>query len=311
MRRVTATTLALVLFGPAAPAAWAATLEVRASASATPHVQDPISSNETGGLQNARPTALISRFASASGGSGGGAAAMSVGPGYFAGSVSANVNFTAPGAGGIFDDEVTRANASVFGSYRDEVTIAHPGLTRQTGTLTATVIISGSMATSGGTTSASSAWNFFKSFNPSSLPSTSESATGNVFQSIQLGDGSLLTGSLNPGGDVVTIEAPFVFGEPSSIFAQFSIGATAGGAVRDDAGAGVAGVSAMFGNTVRWEGIDQIFGPDGEPVEGFSVSSASGMDWSGPTLVPVPAALPLMATGLLGLAWYRRRQQRR
>ncbi len=71
--------------------------------------------------------------------------------------------------------------------------------------------------------------------------------------------------------------------------------------------------TSVFGNlgsTVRWGGISSVIDlTTGQPIENWTITSASGLDYSKPAQesVPEPTALLLLSTGLLGLASWRRR----
>ncbi len=65
---------------------------------------------------------------------------------------------------------------------------------------------------------------------------------------------------------------------------------------------------ASFGNTLSLGGIASVFDPGtGQVIDGWTVTSAAGIDWTLPA-VPEPGTWTLLAAGLAGLAVLRRRR---
>ncbi|MDZ4659697.1 MAG: PEP-CTERM sorting domain-containing protein [Bythopirellula sp.] len=59
---------------------------------------------------------------------------------------------------------------------------------------------------------------------------------------------------------------------------------------------------ANYGHTLRWGGITSVTdAATGEPIEGWTMTSASGFDYAHPAPVPEPATVGLALLGLLGL----------
>ncbi|MCC5830321.1 MAG: PEP-CTERM sorting domain-containing protein [Phycisphaeraceae bacterium] len=302
--RIAALVLAATFMGQAHVGASAATLEVTTSALARPFQFPVETASNSDERLNAGPTDLVSQFASTSTGSGDGVASAAVGLGFIPANTGASINFPGPEGGGPFADEVYRAQGSASGRYVDTVTISSPGLTGQLGTLTAIVNVSGALAMSGNTT-ASATWNFTKSIfglGPTWSPAFFEQINGFRSRSRQ-SDGSILEFSENPSGGALIVEAAFVFGEPFQVRGQLNVVASAG---QSSTTYGSAASSGLFGNTVKWPGFDEVLGPDGLPVDDFSVTSDSGFDWSGPTLVPEPGSVALLGLGGLILLTRRR-----
>ena len=65
--------------------------------------------------------------------------------------------------------------------------------------------------------------------------------------------------------------------------------------------------TADFSNTLVWGGIQSVALPDGTVVTDWSTVSGSGFDYGSATVIPVPAAVWLFGSALLGLAGLRRR----
>lgn len=323
MRKRSVVPIAAVLLCSATSMALAATasLTVSTSARVFPH---PGPSFETASnnqqLEDPGPGDLIMQTASKAGGPGGsngGTSSLAVGLGFFFGNVTAGVNFTGVEGGGIFPGEVTSASGFAYGTYSDEVTVSHPGLAGEQGTLSATMVVSGALATSGNDRGSAS-WGLEKLIN-----TTLERTHGFLNQS-RSGD-QVTTSGDNTGGDMLRIEAPFIFGEPFPVQGIFSLSAGVGTTYRVGCcpfDSRFVEAQSLFGNSAEWQGIDQILGPDGSVLEGFEVMSASGTDWSlpargaappqppgpGAQVIPVPAALPLLlsALGLIGAFGHRR-----
>jgi hypothetical protein len=105
---------------------------------------------------------------------------------------------------------------------------------------------------------------------------------------LRLGDTTLFTSNHTAAGSVVSLTAD-EFGR----LTFFSNGGGAGRSLTDD---GVA-VTAMAN-------VMQVGFNDGSPVD----ADFDDLRFEA-VVTPVPAALPLMATGLAGMAWWRRRQR--
>lgn len=306
MRTLGITAMAAVLFGPCQPVAEAATvnLTVGVSASGFLHQQFPnLQDTSNDATSQPSPGSRISSVASVTDGAGGASASMNVGLGYFAGNAIANVNFDGVDDGGIFPGTVVRGSGFARGTYNDEVTISAPGLDGQPGTLTAQMRVSGSASVSGNHRGSAS-WTIQKNIGFTVLQS------GGFYTLSRTGDTQTIS-SNNTGGDTLFFEAPFIFGEPFAIGAAFSVSGSVGntyevgGQPRD---ARFAEAQSFFGNSAEWGGIDSILGPDGAVIDAFLLTSASGLDWSSPVgaggpldpeapaPIPVPAALPLLAT---------------
>jgi hypothetical protein len=202
----------------------------------------------------------------------------------------AQVSFIAGGS--------TYANAEA--RFLDEFTVGgDPGLAGQIGTMTVEFYLQGFLDATG--SGRSSLFAQVEYSNP--YPDCSGCGP---YYALQVS--SSATGTTGPRtfNQVVEGDIVFRFGETTQItgllqaVAQRASGQT---------GAGTAEV--LFGDTIYWNGIKEIRGPDGSILTGFDLTSASGIDYrtSAISQVPVPGALWLMVTGLV--AAFSRRSVRR
>jgi MYXO-CTERM domain-containing protein len=116
---------------------------------------------------------------------------------------------------------------------------------------------------------------------------------------------------------VFGFEADIIFGTPFLLAMQLN---TAASAIVRPAGAPgtpdymlpvTASAASSFANTVLWNGLQSVTLLDGRAVEGWSVSSASGLDYSRSLVPTVPEAstwtMFALGLGVLGAAARRRR----
>jgi hypothetical protein len=116
---------------------------------------------------------------------------------------------------------------------------------------------------------------------------------GDVFDSASLGPGSSgeSTGNLNG-------TFSFIFGEAIIL----EVSSIAGVNVQGEGEA-----SAQFGNTIAWGGLTEVLDASGSIVTDFTANAItnSGVNWAlpveVPTAVPIPPAIWLFGSGLLGL----------
>lgn len=115
---------------------------------------------------------------------------------------------------------------------------------------------------------------------------------------------SVLTGRFS-------FDIPFVFGNPFQLSGSLDAFTQAMSGVAGS----VASAHSDFGSSGLWEGISEVHLANGTILSGYSLSSASGFDWtnafsSGPvSTVPAPATLWLVVGGLLGLIGVGRRRK--
>lgn len=100
------------------------------------------------------------------------------------------------------------------------------------------------------------------------------------------------------------LDIPFTFGTPLSLYAFSNVYADAGGAGRGATGNGY----ADLGNSIYWGGIVSVTDSNGLPVTGFTALGTTGHNWQA-SAVPVPAAVWLFGSGLLGLIGVARRKK--
>lgn len=129
------------------------------------------------------------------------------------------------------------------------------------------------------------------------------------------GSGHLVIGGQGQGGFPYsqTVDQIETFSVPVTLGTAFELGifglARSGAASRGPDWWSEA--SNDFSNTITWAGVSGLT-VDGQAVVGFSLASASGIDWMGAYTAPVPepAAAWLLLLGTGALLWQRRGQPR-
>ncbi len=108
---------------------------------------------------------------------------------------------------------------------------------------------------------------------------------------------------------VFSFDIPFTFGTAFQMSADLTAFTQAMASAPND----LASAYSNFGSSGYWGGISSVHLADGTVLSGYSLASESGFDWSNayPTAapVPVPAALWLFGSGLLGLIGVARRKK--
>jgi hypothetical protein len=198
-------------------------------------------------------------------------------------------------------------HGSGSGGWIDTLNFNAPGKTGQAGLMTFTLTITGTMATTG-----FSGWSQFVLANYKNKQLVpQDDIFKNAYgpheistdrQGIAFGVTSTPT---TPGNRIVNrsvlFTVPFTFGT------AFEHGVFALSIAKTRSVSGVSGVSTSaidFTNTVTWNGINQVLDNNGNPVAGWSMTSASGTNWAGP--VPEPASFAALGLGAATLLRRRR-----
>jgi hypothetical protein len=198
---------------------------------------------------------------------------------------------------------------SGFALAIDDVTFTAAGLTGQAGIVNGSVLVDGALSVS--TTDATvgnarASWEFTAQFIVDGQIKSSTGASG----ILQVGSAGL---SGQPAvSRIVPFSIPLVFGQTGQLLLQLNT--SAAGVARPAGSPGtpgyllpvVSGASSLFSNTVTWQGVESVTLADGTPVDAWSVSSASGVDYALP--IPEPASALLSLVGLFGLAVRSRRR---
>ena len=184
----------------------------------------------------------------------------------------------------------TYANAEA--RFVDEFTVGgDPGLAGQLGSMTVEFYLQGFLDATGSGSS-----NLFAQVEYSN-PYPGCSGCG-PYYALQVSSSATAATGPRSFDRVVEGDIVFRFGEVTQItgFLQ-AVARRAPG----QSGAGTAEV--LFGDTIYWNGIKEIRGPDGNILTGFDLTSASGLDYrtSAISQVPAPGALWLLVTGLVAV----------
>ena len=230
-------------------------------------------------------------FASASAGVDGASASSGTSVDFGWARVTSGASSTGP-------DANWKANASSQGMWRDDLTFSAPGVSGG-GTATVRFDVSGSLGalSGGGSLDAAGAdWNlYFQSGNV--IQSFSGAGSVNDFSG-----GFTSTGDINGGTYYVNFD--FSYNLPIQVIVALNTSVSA-------RSTGTA--SALFGNTLEWGGITELRDSGGNLITNFSIASGSSVDWtqavSAPAAIPVPAAVWLFGSGLIGLIGMARRKK--
>jgi len=197
------------------------------------------------------------------------------------------------------EQEDSSASGSVQGMWVDDLTFSGPGLT---GAGVATVLfdVSGSLsAASNSPTPGSGAgadWNLY--FQSGTII---QSFVGSGALNAAGGVPTIITGDLN--GGVYSVDFDFFYDVPIQIKVALNVSADA-----NHSGS----ASGEFGNTLEWGGITELRDNTGALVDSYNLVSGSGVDWrqavSAPAVVPLPAGIWLLFSGLFSLAPALRRR---
>lgn len=124
---------------------------------------------------------------------------------------------------------------------------------------------------------------------------------------VVIGSGNRMANQMYVGDSLpalISYAIPMQFGAASEVRVLFEAFASAGGSPFPASGTVTASAAVDFANTVEWRGITAVLDGAGHPVTGYTVTSGSGTDYTGPiTAVPQPAAGWLLVTAFASLRW--------
>jgi hypothetical protein len=191
------------------------------------------------------------------------------------------------------------ASSNSYIAFQDRLTFNLPGVPAGTlGTMIGSMTVSGAVGSSA-----------------ASYPFTTSGASA----SVHVNSISPISYSVAAYGDrpstggipaVITFELPVKFNDPNFtlLVAQLQTSVTTA-ALNQFGVTWVAAGNVDFFNSMEWAGIDSVLDAQGNPVTGWSVSSASGFDYSHSyaAQVPEPSNLAMMTVGLAFLVGLGRR----
>jgi len=201
------------------------------------------------------------------------------------GVLHAEVSTTANGAG---VDPVADAGAA----WSEQFTISADGLDGQYGTMYFEMYLEGSITVTGDPSA-----NALLSLNTTTLTYPWSTPSFGASGIIQSGSGPY-TASTGPAvfNQVSEGYINFQFGTPFTLAMSLEVA----GGNKTFGGTGVSSVDNFFFDTSYWNGIVNVVDGDGNVVP-YSLSTLSGIDFTQsfvPAVVPLPATLPLMLSGL-------------
>lgn len=193
------------------------------------------------------------------------------------------------------------ASASGAASFDDMLTVNAPGMAGQNGSMQVSMVLDGVLSESlpGNETSADHA---IANVEFSLYASTSR---GNPTAGIAYGQSDAYDG-FSVNYEVYALDIPFVYGEPFTIGAELSTGAS----VQMPNFPGSTSAVSAFAQTASWQGIASVQDSTGAEVLDFTVSAESLTDYRGPITVPEPGTLAMALFWTCGALHYRRRRPR-
>jgi hypothetical protein len=168
----------------------------------------------------------------------------------------------------VIGEEARSVDADSHAYFRDELIVDAPGLTGQAGAFTASVRLSGSLTAGANIDRENAAAEMLASF-------TLNSAQGSVTSSVSARRTNL--GFSGQEATLLTVTVPFVFGQPIVVDMYMQTEADCKFGV-DPGYACIAIV--RYGNSASWTGIDAVTDSIGNPVSDYTVTSASGTDFT-------------------------------
>ena len=210
------------------------------------------------------------------------------------------------------------AQGSASAQWSDSLIVSAAGLTGQSGTITASIVLSGTFGTGIGTLGplddplADAYMRILGTGLPTSGsfldPDLAAICGGWAFCGRSIEDALRTYSGSNFPGNVITVSIPVVFGSATTlgftidVFARASSSSFAGGIGTS------AGATSNFSSTLRWGGILGVFDANGNQIQGYAATSASGFDYT-VAAVPTPSASALLAVAVAALAQRWRRQR--
>lgn len=187
-------------------------------------------------------------------------------------------------------------------SFSDRLTITHPSLDGQVGTLHYTVLIDGRFRTE---TTGQAGDQHQVSEGIAALTILGTAQMHAVSYSSYRGASDTPGLPVFPEGGVIEVSQDFIFGQEFTIGLALDLSVNA--RARYDA-ASRSVTELLYGNSAYWGGIGSVTS-GGTELEGWSVGSESGVNYVG-SFAPVPEPETFAAMGAAGLllfAWVRRR----
>jgi hypothetical protein len=202
---------------------------------------------------------------------------------------------------------VYQGGSDAMAGFSDELVFTAPGLAGLQGTVTLGMRIDGTMS-SDSTQSAQD----LKGSSEARIDFDAESSVDDqsidrwAYSYSEDGSGEYLY------AEEFTLTVGFVFGDPLYVDFSLDIQSNAwGDSATNTPGIWVATGIADFRHTATWTGIRDLRDAQGNPVEAFEVTSASGTDYRGPIAAPEPGGVLLLGTGIAVLLATRLRPRTR
>lgn len=215
-------------------------------------------------------------------------------------------------------------NAETTVDWWDGVVIDKPGLTGQSGYLTANLRLDGQLFVQAAEQTASNLERAFATLSVSGTGLAPMGAgaspaggclSGAAYCAYAFAGTSNISGAPANGYyefGALSVLVPFTFGEEFYLGYTLKAKASAQAIAWDSAAvAGSATGLASYAHTLAWDGISGVFLGGGTSVADFSLESGSGVDYrfATATAVPLPAGNLLLLTALSGLGvWQHRRR---